>query len=210
MHRRSTPNVSSTDDRAASRWLGSKAGLEGLIGGESRRSDRKVAGRLVEDASPRLAGRRCQRAQQSMRVGGWVRRQSRKVGSRRKSKVSWKAKLEGWQPAKVGGWLESTAGGSARSASGWLAQRLNRRVNQKRKPMVGTTVRSENRSKAQADGWRNGWTGRSIEGESWREVGRLDWKIDRRRKLERDRKAEQTDTATDESRRLGLKAGPKG
>jgi hypothetical protein len=145
---------------------------------ESRRFDRTVAGRLVEDASPRLTGRRCRRVQQSMRVGGWVRRQSRKVGSRRKPDAIWKAKLEGWQPAKVGGWPEGTAGGPARSASGWLAQRLNRRVGQRRKPMVDTTAQSENRSAAQVAGWRNGWAGRSIEGESRREVGRLSWMID--------------------------------
>jgi hypothetical protein len=38
-----------------------------------------------------------------MRVGGWVRGQSRKVGSRRKPEAIWKAKLEGWHSAKVGG-----------------------------------------------------------------------------------------------------------
>ena len=177
---------------------------------ESRRFDRTVAGRLVEDASPRLAGRRCRRAQQSMRVGGWVRRQNWKVGNRRKPEAIWKVKLEGWLKARAGGRPEGTAGGSARGASQWLAQRLNRRVAQRRKPMVGTTVQSENRPAAQADGWRNDWAGRSIEGESRRWVGRLSWKTDRRRKLERGRKAEQADAATDESRRLGLKAGPEG
>ena len=177
---------------------------------ESRRFDRTVAGGLVEDASPRLAGRRCRRVQQPMRVGGWVRGQSRKVGSRRKLEAIWKAKLEGWHSAKVGGWPEGRAGESAKGASQWLAQRLNRRVGQRRKPMVGTTVQSENRPEAQADGWRNGWAGRSIEGESRRKVGRLSWKINRKRKLERGRKAEPADAATDESRRLGLKAGPEG
>ena len=76
--------------------------------------------------------------------------------------------------------------------------------------MVGTTVQSENRPAEQVAGWSNGWAGRSIKGASWREVGRLGWMIDRRRKLERDRKAELADAATDESRRLGWMAGPEG
>jgi hypothetical protein len=49
-----------------------------------------------------------------------------------------------------------------------------------------------------------------IEGASRRKIGRLSWKIDRRRKPERGRKAEQANAAADESRRLGLKAGPEG
>jgi hypothetical protein len=113
-----------------------------------------------------------------MRVGGWVRGQSRKVGTWRKPEAIWKAKPEGWHSAQAERQPEGTAGGSARGASGWLAQRLNRRVGQRRKPMVGTTVQPENRSEAQANGWRNGWAGGSIEGASRREVGRLSWKID--------------------------------
>jgi hypothetical protein len=210
IHRHANPNVSSTDDRAASRWLGSKAGLEGLVDGASRRSDRKVAGGLVEDASPRLAGWRCRRVQQPMRVGGWVRGQSWKVGSRRKPEVIWKAKLEGWQPAKVGGWPEGTAGGSARGASRWLAQRLNRRVGHGESRWLAQRFNRRYRPEAQADGWSNGWAGRLIEGASRRKIGRLSWKIDRRRKPERGRKAEQANAAADESRRLGLKAGPEG
>ena len=155
---------------------------------ESRRFDRSVARGLVEDVSPRSAGRRCRRVQQPMRVGGWVRGQSWKVGSRRKPEAIWKAKLEGWHPAKVGGWPEGTAGGSAKGASRWLAQRLNRRVghgasrwltqrfnrriDQRRKPMVGATVGLDDLLKAQAEERSEDWAGRLIKGASWREVGR--------------------------------------
>ena len=155
---------------------------------ESRRFDRSVARGLVEDVSPRSAGRRCRRVQQPMRVGGWVRGQSWKVGSRRKPEAIWKAKLEGWHSAKVGGWPEGTAGGSARGASRWLAQRLNRRVghgasrwlaqrfnrriDQRRKPMVGATVGLDDLLKAQAEERSEDWAGRLIKGASWREVGR--------------------------------------
>jgi hypothetical protein len=102
------------------------------------------------------------------------------------------------------------AGRLALGESRRLAGRHSRRVGRRRKLMVDTTAQSENRPEAQADGWRNGWAGRSIEGESRRRVRRLSWKIDRKRKLERGRKAEPADAATDESRRLGLKAGPEG
>ena len=120
-------------------------------------------------------------------------RRSWKVGSRRKSETGRKAQPEGRPEAQADGWHNGSIGGPAKGASRWLAQRFDRRY----RPAV------------QADGWSNGWAGRSIEGESRREVGRLSWKIDRRRKPERGRKAEQTDAATDESRRLGLKAGPE-
>jgi len=107
-----------------------------------------------------------------MRVGGWVRGQSWKVGSRRKPEAIWKAKLEGWHSAKVGGWPEGTAGGVGHGASRWFAQRFNRRIDQRRKPMVGATVGLDDLLKAQAEERSEDWAGRLIKGASWREVGR--------------------------------------
>ena len=186
--------------------------------GRAGRFDRRRKSTDRPEGSRKVDRRRKSKIGRKVKPEGTTTDESRRLGS-------W-TEPEGWQSAQAGSQSEGEAGKLAAGESRRLAGRHSRRVGQRRKPMVGTTaqsesrprrksmvgttVQSENRPEAQADGWRNGWAGRSIEGASRRKVGRLSWKIDRWRKPERGRKAESADAATDESRRLGLKAGPEG
>jgi hypothetical protein len=95
--------------------------------------------------------------QRPMRVGGWVRRQGRKVGRRRKLEVGWKVEPEDGSKAQAGGSLEGMAERSAGGASRRPVKRRGRRVDRRRKSQVVRKAGPEGRSKAQAGDRQEGW-----------------------------------------------------